>query len=436
MKEQEGDQTQEIDDLSNGADEVDYPPNNYIYRVVDIFFIVIGIFTYYVDWGFDVLTAYNHWMHGDFTWFYLTVLFICVPSIVMSAVSLYWYIKDHNNPEVPKASATRWVIRVFMLLLQQGPILRYVDSLYYGLRSRRYWKEGDKKRQRQYYTWMLYEDGDCVLLRLFECFMEAAPQLVLQLYILSLVRKSEYGSKWMYVLSIGCITSLVSLAWGVTSHARGSRFTCLDKNNINLKGSVVLLLWHIFSIGARVIAMVLFASKFRLWLFVVCFAHWFLMVVWLMARRSLAHACSHKLGEVTLSFVLAAVYIFSFINEKEEPTKYKYIAYYIICEFENVIMVVLWLIYANPDLWYYIPGAVFHFVSFFLAMVLMVAYYSFFHPTRPRITQNRRKPPLPADGEGSVPHHPLSPVTPTDSEPQLKVDLIESNKTQVLEASL
>jgi hypothetical protein len=31
---------------------------------------------------------------------------------------------------------------------------------------------------------MVYEDADATLLRLFECFMESAPQLVLQIYIL------------------------------------------------------------------------------------------------------------------------------------------------------------------------------------------------------------------------------------------------------------
>ena len=30
---------------------------------------------------------------------------------------------------------------------------------------------------------MIYEDADATLLRLFECFMECAPQIVLQIYI-------------------------------------------------------------------------------------------------------------------------------------------------------------------------------------------------------------------------------------------------------------
>ncbi len=36
----------------------------------------------------------------------------------------------------------------------------------------------------RYYTLMVFEDADATLLRLFESFMESAPQLVLQIYIL------------------------------------------------------------------------------------------------------------------------------------------------------------------------------------------------------------------------------------------------------------
>ena len=49
-------------------------------------------------------------------------------------------------------------------------------------------KDEDKIRYRrerkQWYTLMVYEDADATLLRLYESFMESAPQLVLQIYIL------------------------------------------------------------------------------------------------------------------------------------------------------------------------------------------------------------------------------------------------------------
>ncbi len=40
-----------------------------------------------------------------------------------------------------------------------------------------------RERRIKFYTLMVYEDADATLLRLFECFMESAPQLVLQVRI-------------------------------------------------------------------------------------------------------------------------------------------------------------------------------------------------------------------------------------------------------------
>ena len=77
-------------------------------------------------------------------------------------------------------------------ILQIAPILRYLDSIRYGLLSRKFGqiekspnlgseKKKEAREQRiKYYTLMVYEDADATLLRLFECFMESAPQLILQ----------------------------------------------------------------------------------------------------------------------------------------------------------------------------------------------------------------------------------------------------------------
>lgn len=46
----DGDATQEKQNLSSGVDTVDAPPNNYIYRKIDVAFVVCGIFTFLLDW--------------------------------------------------------------------------------------------------------------------------------------------------------------------------------------------------------------------------------------------------------------------------------------------------------------------------------------------------------------------------------------------------
>ena len=55
----------------------------------------------------------------------------------------------------------------------------------YGLRSMRAKRNGDRAGHIKNYIYMIYKDADATLLRLFESFMESAPQLVLQLYILA-----------------------------------------------------------------------------------------------------------------------------------------------------------------------------------------------------------------------------------------------------------
>ena len=52
---------------------------------------------------------------------------------------------------------------------------RYIECLLYGVRS---------KKDRQWYSLLAFEDTDSTLLRLLECFLEATPQLTLQLYIM------------------------------------------------------------------------------------------------------------------------------------------------------------------------------------------------------------------------------------------------------------
>ncbi|KAK3880791.1 hypothetical protein Pcinc_014743 [Petrolisthes cinctipes] len=400
--ESEGEDVPETN-LSNSNDEVDYPPNNYVYRWIDLVFLTCGMITFCLDLCLDVMTACTHWYHKDYIWFTLTTIFITFPSLVMTTVSLWWYIKDEHNGHLPRTSASRWVLRICLNVLQLGPLLRYIDAARYGLWSRKFWIQGDRRRQKQYYTYALYEEGDAGFLRLFECFMESAPQLVLQLYILTQASKSgDYSKTWKILLVCGCVTSLLSLAWGVTGYARTTRYTS-EKENITLKGTVVLFLWHLSSIAARVVAMVAFAAVFRQWLLVGGAAHVLLMVVWLMTRRSLSTVCPYLPLELLFCCILAVVYIFVFINEKEEKTRGKYAWWYMVCAVENVAMIVCWLVYADPTLWYYTPAAVVHFVSFLLGLIFMGLYYSMLHPNVinshivPRIEQQQQKIEVPTN---------------------------------------
>ena len=122
-----------------------------------------------------------------------------------------------------------------------------MDSIRYGLQSRKARRlqinaQSAEERQvaRQdsikYYTLMAYEESDAALLRLFECFMESAPQLVLQIYILlkdphavQLNEKKIVEDEWVdpilktSILCASVLASLISLAWALVVYHKSLR---------------------------------------------------------------------------------------------------------------------------------------------------------------------------------------------------------------------
>lgn len=92
--------------------------------------------------------------------------------------------EKHRNPSLPNRLTKRGFFCIFILLLQLAPVLRYVDALNYALKSKKAEKERDVENQRKYYKLMVQEDSDVALLRVLECFLEAAPQQILQLSII------------------------------------------------------------------------------------------------------------------------------------------------------------------------------------------------------------------------------------------------------------
>ena len=165
------------------CDRVDSLPKDMSFTWIDIIAILFSICSFLFDITTDTIVAAFHLKNGDKWYFVLTTVFIVVPTLVMTGISLRWYVLDAREEGSPKISPWKWFTRTVFLLLQLGPILRYVDSLIYGLKFRRH--KANKLEQKKYYQYMVYEDTDATMLRLFECFMEAAPQLVLQLYILA-----------------------------------------------------------------------------------------------------------------------------------------------------------------------------------------------------------------------------------------------------------
>ncbi|KAI4467585.1 xk-related protein [Holotrichia oblita] len=108
-----------------------------------------------------------------------------LPTAFLQNVTGLWYIVDHDDPSLGKIALWQWIIRIVFLLLQISPLLRYLDTLIYGLKSSIAKRTASLDQwQVVYYRRMLDEDTNGALLRLFHCFLHAAPQAIIQLTLL------------------------------------------------------------------------------------------------------------------------------------------------------------------------------------------------------------------------------------------------------------
>ncbi|XP_063968751.1 XK-related protein 6-like [Lytechinus pictus] len=340
------------------------------FTTVDALFILGGMIMYIADLVTDLVVGVQYFREGYALWAIMTFIFVLLPSLVLQYFSFRWFVSDlDEDPEHKKkglfAKLWSWCQWLFTHVLQLGAVKRYWRTLKFGLRSR---------RDHGYYKLMIYEYRDITMLRLLEAFMESAPQLVLQVYIM--VESEELY--WLTAAS--AIVSLSSLAWALEAYHKALRDSRADKKKITYYGVVLRITWRLFTITARVIALALFASIYEWWVFVVVGAHWVMMTLWLVWQQT--DFCDTKFEEVLFDAVMGIIHIFCFFNMKEGRTRYRALVFYTIIFIENTIMFGLWYHrQESREKMYGLPALIFVWGGFFIGAFLMAFYYRFCHPT-------------------------------------------------------
>lgn len=240
---------------------------------------------------------------------------------------------------------------------------------------------------------------DISFLRLMEGFLESAPQLLLQLYILVL---EDIGDPWRKAATaIAVIMSMASLALAVGDYvSAGKDILYYDpppnrerKPRLSWPGYFLIILWHFSMIVSRGLAISLFASEYGLYVFLIGAIHYVVMVYWMyqqdsnLLKRKLSdydretpQRCCQNYG---LEFLAAAFNIF-FLFKLSNKGSLPYItAYYTLFFFENIIMICLWYVHVDYllNLWYLEAAPIGVVLGFVIGLVFMFAYYKFCQPS-------------------------------------------------------
>ncbi|XP_049817697.1 XK-related protein 6 [Aethina tumida] len=382
------------------TDNVDkFAENEHNFGVFYVTCIALSIITYVLDIALACILLYVYYVNQYRVDFALTVSFMLLSALFTTAISLRWYIVDHDDPSLGRTSVFHWVVRIVFLLLQLSPLLRYIDTLIYGIKSKIAGATDNENQQTTLYRRMLDEDTNGALLRLFHCFLHSAPQAVIQLMILlrhmssSDINKTrkELSTDVAVIQSWTVLAALMSIAWSLTTYHRSVRYARDDKDKIKWGGIVVAFSWQLMSALSRVLALSLLASIFPAWMGCVCALHWVVMSVWLTLTQHNSSACTNRCEEFFLSAALGLAYVLAFISPRDGPTRYVYLAYYLVCFMENTGALVVWCISSNsnenPFLYYGAASA--QVIAFLLAIAFLIIYYKYCHPS----LKNRSKIP-------------------------------------------
>lgn len=375
---------------ADDKDEIDQLPSKDRVTNWDIAGFVISIISHIIDVFFDCNLAYRYYLNDSIGYFFTTVGFILLPAVINTGFSLRMYVLDqdnnHRSKTLTKRFTKRRVLCVLVLVFQLAPVLRYFDALQYAIKSKKAEKTGDQENQRKFYELMVKEDSDVALLRVLECFLEAAPQQILQLTIIFYNHGQEISNTFTFVhqlLSIG--SSFVSMAWSMASYQRLLRVSLKTKHNISWPATIVQFMWHFLVTVSRILCVSVVASIYPVHTILVLVFHWFVMTIWLSATSSENNFCDHhKLYDFLFYSIFGAVYIFTQVVLVEGPTFLKYLIFYGILFFENTLANVVWILNADAALQrtiYYRPIIYLNVVPFVVGIIFMLLYYKVFHPS-------------------------------------------------------
>lgn len=162
----------------------------------DIAIAAFSIVLYLSDIGLDCFVAYKHslTLNEYPLYFGFTVAFIILSTLVTSIFSLWWYYFEYkvklklskeqkrtDDNSQKEVSRGLMLLRVVGSICMCGPIMRNIDTIRYGVLSKN--QAINKERRDYYFSEMKYERVDGAMLRLFEAFLEAGPQILLQIFI-------------------------------------------------------------------------------------------------------------------------------------------------------------------------------------------------------------------------------------------------------------
>ncbi|XP_077193222.1 XK-related protein 8 [Paroedura picta] len=343
------------------------PPWTPRYRYLDLLFALMGTAAFLVDLAADAWVAASYLQAGHDSWGGLVLGLLGLSSLATQLFSWAWY---RSDPKELRRHRLRDQILLALHVLQLGYLYRCLHALKEGFRVCR--KEAATEAERGYAVFLSH---DISLLRLFETFLESAPQVTLGLYIILHTSKAET----FQMLGIG--TSFVCIAWALLDYHQSLRIFLRDKHKLGILSSAVYFLWNFLLVCPRILSLALFTVLFPSYIFLHFLGVWLAMFLWVSLQGT--DFMEHAGFEWLYRAVVAVVLYFCWFNVAEGKTRYRSAIYYMFLLLDSVLLACFWVWYNLPLNWdspvlYALLAAL---PCYSLGVLLRCIYYRCFHPT-------------------------------------------------------
>lgn len=336
-----------------------------------------------VDTAMDVRVAVSHYRRGDDIWASLTLAFVIISVVIIEIVSANWYLEDEKGykKEILKKHGLeikKWHYLCHFILC--GTLLRCCQ-IFKTVRLIRRIKgqtSDDKERYRLYIAQL----QDASTLGVLEAFMEEAPQVALQIYILLRRGSVDLGSFEDLIVVLSIPKSLALFALHLVIYARYLRDG--DEESPQMSwcsfSSLLYFVWRLFMLTSRILALALFASHFTRFVFVVAGIH-FILSYALLWRQNCEYFEGAPIKQKLFRCAIAYVHMFCFFPLEGKNTRKWGYPYYIVTFIENSAIVLLWNFVASYNLKFRITMLTAEWTTFAIGIASLVLFYRCFHPS-------------------------------------------------------
>uniref|UniRef100_A0A1I7XN68 XK-related protein n=1 Tax=Heterorhabditis bacteriophora TaxID=37862 RepID=A0A1I7XN68_HETBA len=319
-------------------EQTDRIPRELTVHMFNIFCFCFAIVTYCLDFISDIVVALSHYNENRILPAIFILILSVIPSIVLNTVSYAWICDDNyanksskpSDEDVRSTSGNRntrnesYLVHAIICLFQAGPLWWYYKAISYAIKFRR---ESDPYKQRKLFCRMVEAERDATLLRFFEAFLESAPQLLVQSYILS-----EYV--WLRSIEGNCFHDLPK--WG---NLRTDTAALIIYNLflIFIKYIFIFqLIWRTLTVMSRFIVIVTFLLGYHFSIVPALIFHYLISLGHVTALQSIDSGTSSTALEMGLLLINSAIHVFMPFNMAEGSTQWRYLIAYLIEAIEGV----------------------------------------------------------------------------------------------------